>query len=338
MERDPVIAVKGYVADAIGVAAEHITAVDPFEEGNRHAVYKVACRDSSGAGGAVVVRASYDSSPNELAVAEREARVLETVGGVVAPVLYDYRATSPWFDTPTMCMQFIDGEPTEPSAASLTQIDRLGSVVAWVHERPAGELAAATDVISYAEARLRSILATRAWARDPLPGNVQDRVRRAADAVEASFEVWRGSESFRTGEALALLHGDIAPGNVLWAPDPVLIDWEYTRVGDPADEIAYTFDQNELTDDQREAFWRGYRQALGDQTRVAHIADRVTWWAPVTLLGSTLWWVERWVRRTEADATGAVDPAVAQEPAYYFGQVMNRLDRLSRLVARMLRP
>jgi aminoglycoside phosphotransferase (APT) family kinase protein len=341
MERDGVTAAKRHVADVIDEAADHVTSVDRFPRGNRHAVYKVAYLDPAGVSRAIVVRVSFDSSPPELAVAEREARVLDALGGVAAPVLYDYRPTSPWFDTPTMCMEFVDGRPTEPSAASLPQIARLGSVVARVHQRPLGDLVAlaeaSPDMASYAGARLHRILETRAWARDPLPADARDRLARAADAVEASATVWRDSESFRADEGLALLHGDIAAGNVLWTPDPVLIDWEYARVGDPADEIAYTFDQNELTEDQRRRFWTGYRHGLGDQARVAHIADRVTWWEPVTLLGSTLWWVERWVRRTEADATGAVDPAVGQEPAYYFGQVMNRLDRLSRLVARMLR-
>lgn len=36
----------------------------------------------------------------------------------------------------------------------------------------------------------------------------------------------------------------------------MLIDWEYTRLGDPADEIAYLFDQNGLDPSRREAFWR----------------------------------------------------------------------------------
>ena len=71
-------------------------------------------------------------------------------------------------------------------------------------------------------------------------------------AIAASLEASHGAESFEAGETLALLHGDIGPGNVLWGPDPVLIDWEYTRLGDPADEIAYLFDQNALTEPQRQ--------------------------------------------------------------------------------------
>jgi thiamine kinase-like enzyme len=148
------------------------------------------------------------------------------------------------------------------------------------------------------------------------------------------LEAWRDAEGFRSDESLALLHGDIGPGNILWGRDPVLIDWEYARLGDAADEIAYTFDQNRLTAPQREAFWRGYREGTSSPSRLAHVTDRVSWWEPVTLLGSTLWWVERWVRRTDADAAGVVDPVVPREQAYYSTQLLRRLDRLDDLLAR----
>jgi hypothetical protein len=117
----------------------------------------------------------------------------------------------------------------------------------------------------------------------------------------------------------------------LWGRDPVLIDWEYTRLGDPADEIAYLFDQNALTEPQRRAFWDGYRQSVSGRLRLVHVIDRVDWWEPVTLLGSALWWVERWVRRTELDAVGAVDPAVPKESGYYMDHVIRRLGRLAKL-------
>ena len=114
----------------------------------------------------------------------------------------------------------------------------------------------------------------------------------------------------------------------------MLIDWEYARLGDPADEIAYLFDQNGLSPGQREAFWRGYRQGASTQAPLGHVAARVDWWEPVALLGSALWWVERWVRRAAADAAGSVDPDVQRGPGYYADHVIRRLDRLERLLDR----
>lgn len=309
----------------------------PFEDGNRHAVHRVSYRDASGAARDVVVRVCYGGGAYDLAQAEREAAVLANVGGVAAPELYDFRRTSEWFDTPAMCMQFLPGRQQDLRTVGSAQIGQLASLVAWVHARPIdglGEpMGTATTVASYAGDRLRAILSTLAWARDPLPATVQDRLRRAADSLAESFEASWDSGSFNSGETLSLLHGDIGPGNVLWNPSPFLIDWEYTRLGDPADEMAYTFDQNALTPSQRRAFWDGYQQGMDSGPRLTHMIERVDWWEPVTLLGSALWWVERWVRRTEAGAEGRAGPGVPRGPGYYFDHIMSRIDRLETLVS-----
>ncbi|MGI5229356.1 phosphotransferase [Actinoallomurus sp. CA-142502] len=319
-------AVRAYASDAMGRPAEAVTAVTPFEDGNRHAVHRVSFRDASDGIRDVVVRVSFGGDASETAQAEREAAVLEHVGGVAAPVLYDFRRTSDWFATPAMCMQFLPGRREDLRTVGLTEIRRLASLVAWVHERPVDGLGegARTTIASYAGDRLRAILSTLVWARDPLPETLQDRLRSAAGSLAESF-----AASWDSGETLSLLHGDIAPGNVLWNPGPCLIDWEYTRLGDPADELAYTFDQNALTPSQRRAFWDGYRHGMDSRSRLASIIERVNWWEPVTLLGSALWWVERWVRRTEGNA----DPGVPREPGYYLGHVISRIDRLDTLVS-----
>ena len=331
-------AVGGYASAAVGCSPDHITAVTRFEDGNRHAVYKVSFLDAVGAINDLVIRVSYGGESADYARAEREARALKKVGGLAAPLLYDFRGTGPWFGTPAMCMQFVPGRQRELSSVGAAEIARLGWVVAWVHEQPIEDLVEgiprADGVASYAQGRLEGIISTLAWVRDPLPAPIQARLRGVANPVERSLEGLRDAQSFKTDETLALLHGDIGAGNILWGPDPVLIDWEYTRLGDPADEIAYLFDQNGLTAPQREAFWRGYREGINRQSRLTHIIDRVEWWEPVTLLGSALWWVERWVRRNDADTAGKVDPEVSRQQAYYFDHVIGRLDRLDKLLVR----
>lgn len=331
-------AVRAYAADAMGCAPSAVTAVVRFEDGNRHEVYRVSYRDASDAARDVVVRVSTSGDAARFGHAEREAAVLRCVGGVAAPSLYDFRRTCDWFDTPVMCMQFVRGRQRDLQTVGMAEIGQLAARVAWVHARPLGgpgeSMGTATSVASYAEDRLRAILATLAWARDPLPRTLQDRVHHAADYVAESFEASRGSDSFDSGEALALLHGDIAPGNVLWNSRPWLIDWEYTRLGDPADEMAYTFDQNALTPSQRRAFWDGYQQGMDGNVRLTHVIERANWWEPVTLLGSALWWVERWVRRTELDGEGKSDPEVTREADYYFDRVVSRVDRFETLVGR----
>jgi aminoglycoside phosphotransferase (APT) family kinase protein len=330
-EEDHVAAVRDYAAHVVGCAAEQITRVTGFDQGNRHAVHRVSYRDGSGVPHDVVVRVSRGGDPAECAQAEREAAVLRMVGGVAAPVLHDFRRTSRWFDKPAMCMAFLPGLPRELSSSSLQDIERLASVVAWVHQRPPGDRAEPLGpgaIASYAQDRLSSIVTTLGWVHDPVPAAIQARLARAAGSVATAVDTAQPPQGFRTDEALALLHGDIAPGNVLWAPDPVLIDWEYTRLGDPADEIAYLFDQNALDRPQRQAFWEGYRRSLSSRLPLADVMARVGWWEPVTLLGSALWWVERWVRRTELDRAGDTDPGLGREPGYYLDQVVRRLERL----------
>ncbi|MFN2588223.1 MAG: phosphotransferase [Actinomycetota bacterium] len=336
MESSLLAAVRGYASHTVGCPPDHVTAVSRFEHGNRHAVYKVSYLDATSGAKHVVVRVSYSGDLADCAQAEREARVLKQVDGVAAPLLYDFSATSAWFETPAMCMAFVRGDPRELSSVPPAGLERLGSAVGWVHGRPVDDVAAglttADDIASYAEGRLQSITSRLTWVRDRLPAPIQARVTVAAGLLVRSLEEWRDAESFRTAEPLALLHGDIGPGNILWGPDPVLIDWEYTRLGDPADEIAYTFDQNGLAPPHRDAFWRGYRESIRGLPQLAEVADRVTWWEPVTLLGSALWWVERWVRRIDADVAGKVDPAVPREQGYYRDHVVRRLDRLDDLI------
>ena len=322
--------VAAYAADVVGCTPDHILAVSRFEAGNRHAVFAVRYRQASGAGHSVVVRVAYGAAPEDRAQAQREAAVLEVMGGVAAPALYDFRRSSPWFESSAMCIQFLAGHPRDLTSTGATDIERLGAALRSVHRRPTRDLRewlpSAGTVASYAEARLDSILAGVVWVRDPLPAGLQARLRAAAEALARGFEASARTPAFTTRAPLALLHGDPAADNILWCPDPVLIDWEYARLGDPADELAYLFDQNGLTALQREAFWAGYQDSSTE------VAQRVTCWEPVTLLGSALWWVERWVRRTDADAVGRADAVAPREPTYYLDRILRRVDRLDRLM------
>lgn len=145
----------------------------------------------------------------------------------------------------------------------------------------------------------------------------------------------RRSESFETNELLVLLHGDVAGGNIVWTPDPVLIDWEYARVGDPADEIAYIFAQHDCTPEQRTMFWRGYAKSRDRDRPLEHVVDRTVWWEPITILGSALFWVQLWSRRADADANRGMDPSAPREQAFYRTETIRRLERFEALLGRL---
>src|SRR5256885_4564603 len=135
------INVGGYVSAAVDdCSVDRITAVSRFDNGERHAVYRVSYLDGRGDRNDVVVRVSLGNDANECALAEREARVLETVQSIAAPRLYDFRRQSSWFEAPAMCVQFISGEQRDLSEAAPGDLGRLGSVLAWVHRLPVEDL------------------------------------------------------------------------------------------------------------------------------------------------------------------------------------------------------
>jgi thiamine kinase-like enzyme len=112
----------------------------------------------------------------------------------------------------------------------------------------------------------------------------------------------------------------------------VLIDWEYARLGDAADEVAYIFNQNDLAEEQRAAFCRGYAQSRRSARHVDYVMNRVHWWEPITVLGSAFFWVNLWSQRADADAAGYVDDSVPKEQEYYREHTTRRLERFEQLV------
>lgn len=331
--------IRDYACEVVGWAADGVTSVARFEAGNRHAVYRVSHRETDGDTKDVVVRVSIGGDPAERAQAQLEATVLDHLQGVGAPRLYDFRNESKWFETPAMCMQFVGGRQRDLSSAALDDLEHLGAVVASVHNLPVDDLLewfpGVTTLRGYVGERLELHAAYVPRLRHPLPSAMRARVDRASSSVAASVEWARRAASFRADDRLVLLHGDVATSNVLWSPSPVLIDWEYARLGDPADEIAYVFGQHGLTASRRAAFWAGYRRATA-LARPADLVERAAWWEPVLLLGSALWWLERWSRRAHADAVGGIDPSAPKPQSYYLDHATRRLDRFDAAIAEVL--
>jgi thiamine kinase-like enzyme len=323
------LAVRSYVCEVITDCRAHrIQSVGQLPSGENHAVYRVSYLDSRDATRQVVVRVGSGAAEDRLR-AEREARVLAKVGGVAGPVLYDFRSESPWFDGTVMCMELITGQQQELSEAPEQDMGRLGAVVAWLHTLPVDGLHERDlGLSSYVEERWQNHLASRLSAiRDPLPGPVQQRLRAAVALVSDSLERLRALVELTPDENLVLLHADISGANLIWAPQPVLIDWEYARLGDPADEVAYLFTQNQLGPSRRAAFWDGYSSDL-EERPLDLIAERVHYWEPITVLGSLLWWLDAWSRADELSNSGERDPALPRPADYYLTQALRRLDQL----------
>ena len=322
--------VSAYVCRVIAdCSADGIISVDRRVPGENNAVYTVAYRDRDRDVSHVLVRLGPRDEAARLR-AEREAAVLEKVGGVAGPRLYDFSGEDPDFGRPVMCLEFLRGDQPDLSEVGTEELERLGRLVQLLHTQPVDDLGgwapADTGLSAYVQERWQNHVAARLDAiRDPLPYALQERLTAAvAAAARAVAELKRLSSPL--GDRLVLLHGDISGANILWVPEPVLIDWEYARLGDPADEVAYLFTQNALGEPQQDAFWRGYSQGLADD-RVRGIARRVRCWEPIALVGSVLWWLDAWSRSEAASARGQDDSTLAREPDSYLEQAVARLDR-----------
>jgi aminoglycoside phosphotransferase (APT) family kinase protein len=315
---------------------DRVTAVRALDAGENHAVYKLSYTRADSELKHVVVRVASSERARQCAAATWEAAVLRKVQRVAAPVLHHFSCDSEWFGAPVMCTDFVDGAQRRPRDAH--ELEALGRTVGRVHALPTHDLgdgsAGVATTKAYFDARVAETADKVEWAGDPLPPEVQGRLGAAVLLLEEHAARARDSGAFETTDPLVLLHGDVAGANIIWTPDPVLIDWEYARIGDPADEIAYSFGQHGWTAEQRTAFWRGYRDGRAGARLVENAIVRVPWWEPVTTLGSTFFWVQRWARRVVADVTGDSGTAPPREQAHYAEQALSRLRRFEELLAR----
>jgi aminoglycoside phosphotransferase (APT) family kinase protein len=257
--------------------------------------------------------------------------VLTHLAGTVSPRLFDFRRRTSLADSAVMCLEYLPGRSESLAAAPPRQLAQLGATLRQTHALPIDTLApllgGAPDLGTYVDDRLQSMVGRLSLVRDPLAASTQAAFHEAASWAARTAPWLRAAAD---PGAPVLLHGDVSSGNILWTPKPVLIDWEYARMGDAADEIGYLFGQNALRPDQRDGLWHGYGHA-GDRAAVARTVARAAMWEPLTLFGSALYWLALWARRVTADATHTVDPAAPKTAAYYLAFAERYLDRCRQL-------
>jgi Ser/Thr protein kinase RdoA (MazF antagonist) len=128
--------------------------------------------------------------------------------------------------------------------------------------------------------------------RAPVPDGPSPSERRAvwlgelrADPGPAGAETVRAAVAMLPspgGGSPVLLHGDPWSGNVVWGPAPLLVDWEFARTGEPAEDLAYLAALDELSDPLLAAVLDGY--GAGDALR-----RRVTAWRPFMAAWCAAW-------------------------------------------------
>ncbi len=183
----------------------------------------------------------------------------------------------------TVAMTFVDGPVRRLSTLTPADARTLGGRIRSIHEldraTTGGRHVWARPVASlddYARARQEDLEPVPDDLR-PLATAAADRLRPVvADGVEAPFR---------------FLHGDLVAANILWTPVPVLVDWEFWRTGDPAEDLAYLAVMNGLPDAVMDAVLAGY----GDSAMHA----RTEAWRAACALDAGLWY------RRSGDRDGA---------------------------------
>jgi Ser/Thr protein kinase RdoA (MazF antagonist) len=178
------------------------------------------------------------------------------------------------------------GQPHPLGGVTPDARERLGSCLAWVHGHqresymiwPSLESQFGTRADLYHDrlATLRRYQSVK-WLADA--GTLLDRL---ADATLRANAGWQERD-------FSLCHGDLSIGNLLWEGDALaLIDWEFARDGDPAEDIAYLVSEQNLPPDQVAELAEGYVGADGDPWAFA----RLPAWLPLVALDAALWWAD----------------------------------------------
>jgi len=184
--------------------------------------------------------------------------------------------------------EHMPGNNAPADSVSLTARERLGEALALVHRHPrvgymiwpALEPRAGTRADNYRD-RVASLHRYRSSITLP---EAEARIL-ALEAASATLP----PENGWLDTVFALLHGDLSPGNILWDDDDVhLIDWEFARDGDPAEDLAYLISQGNLTPDTFADIAEAYVTASGDPWAIA----RVSAWLPLVKLDAELWWAD----------------------------------------------
>ena len=210
--------------------------------------------------------------------------------------------------------EHLPGQPAPVAGVSTAARERLGECLAWVHRHrrdgfmiwPSLKVQDGTRADLF-YARLDTLRRYRAAAG--LIPDVAELLDRLAGSELLSSAGWHES-------AFALCHGDLSIGNILWDADAVaLIDWEFARDGDAAEDIAYLVAEQELAPEMVGEIAEGYVDAGGDPWAFA----RLPAWLPLVALDAALWWADYHLAQG-ADPVAQPDVATRLERAHRFFQ------------------
>ncbi len=202
------------------------------------------------------------------AIAREVAALLFLEGRPWVPALVDHGPG--W-----MVSARLPGAPRRIAGAGAPDARRLGALLREVHETRRG-----------AEGGLWWWDAPAASLDDYRRGRAEDAERMLAGGPDAGLA--RRAMALAPGGgsapgAFRHLHGDLVEANVVWGPaGPALVDWEFARMGDPAEDLAYLIEANALPQEVAAGVLEGYALAGMDARlagwRALMAADAGAWY------------------------------------------------------------
>jgi thiamine kinase-like enzyme len=340
---------RGYIQEVVtrnfSQTPESIV-IESVTGGENHLLYKATCHwKEKGSSLVLLVRIKIDvSSAFQRAKSEREARVLTYLNGNLAPRIYSYDTSSRWFSQPVICLAYIEGKTPQLNTLPLEEMTILGKTLARLHTIKANSFDLDTDPRKDALIHPIDYLISR-WEWDISrkipkddeglpPASIMRRFWDLQDRV-FQFILRHLNESWFNLELVpSLLHTDLGGANIVWTSqnEPYFIDWEYARMGDPAEEIAYIFTENQLLESHRQALWEGYIQQSKDD--IAILKSRCLVWQPFTAFGG-IWWLDRYIRSLKVKEGVLEDRSIPKPPDFYLERAISRMDYTESILQRL---
>ncbi|HWL61972.1 MAG TPA: aminoglycoside phosphotransferase family protein [Steroidobacteraceae bacterium] len=157
--------------------------------------------------------------PGAHATAELAAHRRAAAAGL-APGVVVAAADGGW-----ILMEFVDAAPwTEAALDDDTAIEQLGRRLAILHSLPVPAGVVAADAPAMADGYL-AVTRTRDQAVASAQQSLANEIRQITDDLAADTQ------------RSVLVHGDLMASNLL-GPLPVLVDWEYAQLAEPAWDLA----------------------------------------------------------------------------------------------------
>lgn len=230
---------RNFLTDCCGDSGVEVTGYELLPGGMSRVVARAEVRWSDGRQQKLLLRS--DPETEGLFRSERDAewRLLTALNAVEAPrtprALW-YDPDGRWFGTKTIVTDFCDGANLHHLIQDHEDLDKRTAVfcdtVASIHRVPLSALPS-------------EMIPSGSW-EDYIDGQL-DAYARAERALECRLPLFRYLSARlrhmdRPPEVpFTLVHGDAQPGNVMIEPgqQPLVIDWEFSRVGDPREDLGY---------------------------------------------------------------------------------------------------